>query len=221
MRDKRWTAAQLEVEGSEEIKCLFNPESFGFTVSNKWTPDKVQAKPTPKLHFAGGNSGTFSLTLMFDTTDDGTPVTDYTNRLVKLMEIDESLPGYDAKRNKGRPPWVKFHWGTHIHTYKSVVQSVDVTFTYFSMEGTPLRAKVTLKLIQLEHAENHPLQNPTSGTPKPNRSHQVQVGETLDRISARYFGDSTRWREIAVMNDISDPLDLTPGTYLSIPGRNR
>ena len=47
--------------------------------------------------------------------------------------------------------------------------------------------------------------------------HRVQPGETLDRISAKYYGDSTRWRQIASANGISDPLALRNGSLLSIP----
>lgn len=211
--------AELEPEKGARIPCMFNPETFSFSRTNDWKPDRVQAKNTPSLQYAGGQSGTFDLNLVFDTTPTGTSVTDHTNKLVKLMEIDTSLPGFDRERNKGRPPWVKFHWGTHLHTYKAIVQSVNVSFTYFSHEGLPLRAKVDMKLVQYEADDQFGLQNPTSGTPKPNRSHQVQVGDTLDRIAARYFGDATRWRDIAAANGISDPLDLRPGTYLAIPGR--
>ena len=60
---------------------------------------------------------------------------------------------------------------------------------------------------QYEPDANWGPQNPTSGTPKPNRTHQVQVGDTLDRISARYYGDSTQWRAIAGANGIADPFD--------------
>jgi nucleoid-associated protein YgaU len=45
----------------------------------------------------------------------------------------------------------------------------------------------------------------------------VQPGETLDRISARYYGDSTQWRRIAAANGISDPLSVRSGALLSIP----
>jgi nucleoid-associated protein YgaU len=47
--------------------------------------------------------------------------------------------------------------------------------------------------------------------------HRVQPGETLDRISSRYYGDATRWRQIASANGITDPLALRSGTLLSIP----
>ena len=116
---------------------------------------------------------------------------------------------------------MKFHWGTHLHSFKAVVKSIEVSFTYFSSEGMPLRANVEMSLEQYEPDANWGPQNPTSGTPRPNRTHQVQVGDTLDRIAARYYGDSTRWRDIAAANGIADPLDLRPGTLLAIPDRAR
>ncbi|MEX2627965.1 MAG: LysM peptidoglycan-binding domain-containing protein [Ilumatobacteraceae bacterium] len=212
--------AYLEPETGPRIDCMFNPEKFSLKAANSWSPDEVPGKGRPAMRFSGGQSGSFSLDLVFDTTTDGKSVTTHTDKLLKLMEIDPSLPGYDEARNNGRPPWVKFHWGTHIHSYKAIITSTDVTFTYFSHEGLPLRANVQLSLTQFEPEGNWGPQNPTSGTPKPNRTHQVQVGDTLDRIAARYYGDATRWRDIAALNGISDPLDLSPGAHLAIPERS-
>jgi nucleoid-associated protein YgaU len=47
--------------------------------------------------------------------------------------------------------------------------------------------------------------------------HRVQPGETLDRISAQYYGDATQWRRLAAANAVEDPLGLRPGTLLSVP----
>jgi LysM repeat protein len=213
--------AYLEPETGPKIDCMFNPARFSFTTANRWESDRVPGKGSPTLRFAGGEGGSFNLSLVFDTTSTGRAVTEHTGKLLKLMDVDTSLPGYEAARNNGRPPWVKFHWGTHLHSFKAVVKSADVTFTYFSNEGLPLRANVEMQLEQYEPDANWGPQNPTSGTPKPNRTHQVQVGDTLDRIASRYYGDSTKWRDIAAANGIADPLDLTPGGYLAIPERGR
>jgi nucleoid-associated protein YgaU len=45
----------------------------------------------------------------------------------------------------------------------------------------------------------------------------MMPGETLDRISARYYGDSNEWRSIAAANGIEDPLAVRPGSLLMIP----
>jgi len=213
--------AYLEVETGSRIECMFNPATFSFSQANRWTSDEVPGKSTPKMRYVGGEGGTFNLSLVFDTTVDGTAVSTYTNKLVKLMDVDTTLAGYDAERSNGRPPWVKFHWGTSLHSFKAVIKSIEVSFTYFSSEGLPLRASVNLSLEQYEPDANWGPQNPTSGTPKPNRTHQVQVGDTLDWISAQYYGDPTQWRSIAGANGICDPRDLRPGRLLAIPERGR
>jgi nucleoid-associated protein YgaU len=94
---------------------------------------------------------------------------------------------------------------------------MDMTFTYFSGAGVPLRANVTVNLTQYEPEASWGPQNPTSGTPSPQRLHQVHKGETLDRIAARHYKDSTKWRLIAEANGITDPLALKPGSMLAIP----
>jgi hypothetical protein len=209
--------AFLETESGTRINCMFNPAKFSFSTSNRWESDTIPGKSSPTKRFAGGDGGSFSLSLVFDTTGDGKSVTEHTNKLLGLMKVDTKLPGYDPQRNNGRPPWVKFRWGTQIHTFRAIIKSMDVAFTYFSSDGMPLRANVEMSCEQFEPDENWGRQNPTSGTPKPNRTHQVRVGDTLDRVAAQYYGDSTKWRSIANVNGIADPLAIKPGQLLAIP----
>jgi len=208
--------AYLETERGTQIPCLFNPTTIKIVKTNAWSADDASGRNAPELVFDGGGSGTMDLDLIFDTTADGKAVTTYTNKLVDLMAVDKQLSDYDSATDTGRPQWVKFHWGD-MHTFKAAITSMDVTFTYFSSAGVPLRANVSMSLTQFEAAENWGPQNPTSGTPTPTRLHQVQRGETLDRISARHYKDSTKWRLIAEANGITDPLALKPGSILSIP----
>jgi hypothetical protein len=135
---------------------------------------------------------------------------------MKLMDIDPDLPGTDPEHNNARPPTVVFHWGD-LHSFRAVVTDLRLSFTYFSSTGVPLRADAQLELRQFEASDAFSRQNPTSGTPKPSRVHRIQPGETLDRISARYYGDSTQWRRLAAANGIEDPLALRPGALLDIP----
>lgn len=211
--------AFITTEGGEKISCMFNPSKFSMSMGNRWESESTAGQHAPSKRFSGGNSGTFSLSLMFDTTGTGASVTTYTNKLLGLMKIDPALAGFDAARNNGRPPWIKFAWGTEIHTYKAIITTMSVSFTYFSSDGKPLRASIEMSCEQYEPDDNWGPQNPTSGTPKPNRTHQVRVGDSLDRISARYYGDSTKWREISNANGIHDPLALRPGSILAIPER--
>lgn len=208
--------AYLELEGGERVPCLYNPESLRLSRSNSWISNSMPGKGVPTLSFAGTNGALLSIDLVFDTTADGKPVTDHTGKLMKLMDVDPNLPGSNEETNNARPPTVVFHWGD-LHSFRAVVSDLAIAFTYFSSSGVPLRADMSLVLFQYEQSDAFGPQNPTSGTPKPGRVHRLQPGETLDRISARYYGDATRWRTLAAANGVEDPLALVPGTLLDIP----
>ena len=209
--------AYLEIEGSaDRIPCLFNPSELQLSRRNAWAADSRPGKGVPTLRYAGASSGHLQLDLFFDTTHDGQAVTKHTGRILQLMDVNAELPGSDQQSNNVRPPWVIFHWGD-LHSFKAVVQDLELSFTYFASNGVPLRARMQLNLRQYAPSMAFGPQNPTSGTPRPHRVHRVQPGETLDRISAQYYGDATRWRALAVANGIEDPLALRAGALLSIP----
>lgn len=208
--------AYLEIEGGERIPCLFNPAQLSITKSNVWAAEARAGRAAPTARFLGSQSGYIALDLFFDTTADGTPVTRHTGKILGLMDIDPTLPGSDESSQNLRPRHVTFHWGD-LHAFKAVITDLVLTFTYFSNTGVPLRAHLSLTLMQYEPSDAFGPQNPTSGTPRPQRTHRVQAGETLDRIAAQYYGDSTRWRTLAEANAIADPLAVKPGAVIAIP----
>lgn len=201
--------AYLETETGQQIPFLFNPASIETTRSVTWKPQESPGENAPTLTWDRGSAATMKFELMLDTTDTGSDVTVHTNKLLNLTKVDNQ---------KGRPLWVRLGWG-RMSSFRAVITSVSLTFTYFSAAGVPLRAKATLNLMQYQDEASYPLQNPTSGTRKLDRMHLVQPGETLDRIAYTAYGDATRWRVIAERNRIADPLRLRPGTRLILPER--
>ena len=208
--------AELHTEKNEVIKFLFNPADLTLTKSATWNAAENKGGNAPELRFSAGQSGTLALSITLDTTDTGEDVTYHTNKLLDLLKVDMSLAGSDKNRNKGRPPWVEFHWGP-LHSFRAVVERLQIKFTYFAADGMPLRAKADLALKQYADEAVQPLQNPTSHTPSLQTVHRLSHGETLDRLAARHYADPTRWRLIAEANDIVDPLGLHPGDLLVIP----
>ncbi len=216
------TKATIDIEKGanigtgDQIKCMFNPSEFTVTRGASWVRHPVQGKGQPEMRFVSATSGSFDLNLMFDTTQEGTSVGRYTDALLHLIEPNKNLPSSDAKTK--RPPFVWFSWGKW-RSFKAVVSNVAITFTYFSSEGTPLRANANVSFIQPVEDDAWPPQNPTSHTPMPHRIHRVQRGESIDRIAAKYYSDSTDWRRIVEANGITDPIRLEPGVLLIIPKR--
>ncbi len=208
--------AFIEPEKGGRIDCLFNPAELTIAKQNQWSEVKAPGRNTPKLTFSQGSPGTITMELTLDTTATGEAVTTYTGQLLQLMKIDKALPDSNSKTNSARPPYCVFHWGD-FHSFKAIIQSLSIRFTYFAGNGTPLRAKAQVSFKQFEDEDAYGPQNPTSGTPNPHLVHQVSVGETLDRIAAAKYGDPTRWRLLAETNGVVDPFELRPGTTLMIP----
>lgn len=201
--------AYLQTEDGDTITFLFNPQQLSYTRTVSWGQQGSPLENAPQLTFDRGQSATISFDLIMDTTDTGGDVSVHTNAVMALMTVDET---------KRRPPWVQLGWG-RLSSFKAVVTSVTVAFTYFASDGTPLRARVNVALKQFQDEGLHPLQNPTSGTRRRERLHVVRPGETLDRIAYQAYGDSTRWRAIAVRNGIQDPMRLPSGMRLVLPER--
>ncbi len=113
-------------------------------------------------------------------------------------------------------PWVVFQWGSFSTArFQSYVESVDVTYTLFGTTGVPIRATCQVQLHEIPTKTKG--QNPTSGALTARRVHRLVVGDSLQSLAWREYGDATVWRVIAESNGIDDPSMLAPGTELILP----
>lgn len=114
------------------------------------------------------------------------------------------------------PPLLALSWGAQ--WFDACLTSASAQYTVFAADGTPTRAEVTLGLTEVELPEKR--QNPTSGSLVGRRSHQVVVGDSLHSIATAEYGDPRHWRDLALANDLDDPLALLPGRRLMLPARD-
>jgi Contractile injection system tube protein/LysM domain len=207
--------AKIEVDGeSSVIECWFNPTEYSISKTNLWEFKPGPGKGLPPAEFAGGMPRQLSLELFFDSTDSDKDVRDVTNRLLKMMEVNGG----------GRPPLITFTWGA-TNSFKAVPQSLNLRYSLFQPDGSPLRAHATLQLAQAEKTQD--ASSPpggTSGGGNPTTrgidaigTHVVRDGDSLQSIAFNAYGDATQWRPIAEANGIDDPLSLRRGSRLAIP----
>jgi len=96
------------------------------------------------------------------------------------------------------------------HGFQCIVENVTQKFTLFSPLGIPLRATLTVRLREYQTLTELAEALTQSVT-------LVAEGQTLDQIASREFNDPSKWRQIAEMNGIDDPLDLSAGLSLELP----
>ena len=89
-------------------------------------------------------------------------------------------------------------------------------FTLFSSEGVPLRATVTLVLIEYRPLHQQ-IAEMRLNSPDKTHSHALSDKETLSWLAGKYYNNQRRWRSIAEENRIEDPRRLYAGKMLQIP----
>ena len=211
--------ARLEIEGGQTLTCLFNPNEYAISKANAWTVKPVVGASLPSPQFSGGHARELTLNLLFDADPSSGDVTSATDALFAMMEVNSSLAS--GRTNQARPPSITFAWGTFT-SFKAVCSRLNVQFTMFKPDGTPIRATAALTLIQVEKdprsGQGTPAaaQNPTTRAERM-RVHIVRAGDSLQSIAYAHYGDPNRWRTIARENGIDDPLNLERGAELSVP----
>lgn len=118
------------------------------------------------------------------------------------------------------PPTVIFLWGPPIFGFFYEVMIKQCTFTYerFNPMGIPVRAKVSLSMVQVPNILSQLPTNPTSGGLSGRSTHVFRSGDSLQSLATTYYGRPGMWRQIAAVNKIDDPTRVRPGDTIYLPG---
>jgi hypothetical protein len=120
-------------EGPSELEVHFNPASLHLTITNTLRGRGQQRSVSER-------TSKLAMELVFDTTGSGDDVRESTGKLAAWMG------------HTGTPQQLlRFDWGGHFVFY-GTIESYSETIEYFSPEGVPLRATVSLTLSDTEPA---------------------------------------------------------------------
>ncbi|MCJ8500108.1 hypothetical protein [Desulfatitalea alkaliphila] len=131
-----------ERQRDNRVTVHFNPESLDITFTNSVRRGQ---RNQPAQVTVTETTAALSMELLFDTTLNGVDVRTETNQLARMMDPAQQQP---RRNNRSRriPSIVIFQWGTlwfegYIDNYKEKLE-------FFSDQGVPLRATVTLSMTQ-------------------------------------------------------------------------
>jgi hypothetical protein len=198
--------------GGKVVEVQFNPELLKLTFANTIVQPQGgdQSAGNSGRQFVGDGTTKLALQLWFDATAmEKDPVDDV--RRVTSKVVYFITPHKTGDPKKCLPPGVQFQWGTFI--FKGMVDGLEESLEYFSPEGKPLRASITLtlsaqKILEVEFTKQEP---PTPGEAPLNAARQ---GESLQTMAARAGKDD--WQSIAAANGIEDPLRMAAGALVDL-----
>lgn len=150
---------------------------------------------------------------------DGPNVQKYCARLLQWT-YPENLA--ETAQCAAEVPVLKFRWSEFslpwpLANLELVLQKVDIEFNRFTDQGRPVRATATLSCKMKVSREPVKGQNPTSGGLPDRSGFRVTEGQSIQGIARQRYGDPDRWRDVAEVNGIDDPLRIRPGDLLYLP----
>ena len=195
-----------------KIFVQFNPADLADSYNARYTHARVSQESGK--NFVQVNRGDFTVKLFYDTSEVSRPeernVADGVKELRALQGPTEAIGDTQV------PPICTFVWGNFV--YRGVVTSIQANYGYFSKDGFPLRAdvSVTFSSSKSEHEAQRSSSRKNSRVLR-----TVRAGDRLDLIAADVYGDPGEWPRIAEANGIADPVGFPAaedlGSQLAIP----
>lgn len=219
-----------------KVKVQFNPETLKVTFANQIVQPSGPGdqRGTPGRQFVGAGTTKLSLQLWFDVTalpQDSKAVKDVrrlTQDIAFFITPKEVEPGKDGPQFV--PPAVRFMWGSF--QFDGMVDSLEENLEFFSPDGRPLRASMSLGLTQQKITKYE--FNPTAGdaagpgagegkrrnpqtprTPGTSPLTPAPQGSTMQGL-ADAQGRGGDWQSIASANGIENPRRLDPGQLIDV-----
>ena len=221
--------------GGKSVNVQFNPESLKVSFSNQIVQPNNAGGSTgdqsndAARQYVGAGTTKLSFQLWFDvgaqSPDDPQSVTDV-RELTKNVAffITPQLDG-----NKYIPPTVSFQWGSF--KFDGIMDSLDETLEFFSDQGIPLRAGMSVNMSQqrIEAFSGQSGSLAASRTPPGVASiggasgaaagtvalAQAPSGSNLQSMAAS-MGMGANWQDIAEANGIEDPRQLPTGAFINL-----
>lgn len=217
----------------KRVQVQFNPESLKVAFANQIVPPENGSQPrrsnardqraTSSIQFVGKGTTKLSVQLWFDVTGE-LPTAKQNESDVRQLTKDVAYfitpKPTDRDPNKFNPPGVRFLWGTF--KFDGIMESLEESLEFFSPEGKPLRASVTINLVQqeIQFAFNDEFQGGASAANRPSQPAPgtrpmtpAPANSNLQSLAAAQgLGDN--WQAIAAANGIENPRQLAPGQLI-------
>jgi hypothetical protein len=211
-----------EINADKKMIVQFNPDSLKVSFANQLQTSQGDQNGPQTRQFVGAGTTKLSVTLWFDVNapqPEDSNVGDVRKLTQKVAYFITPRPD-DTDRTKLLPPAVRFVWGSF--RFDGMMDSMEENIEFFSNEGIPLRASVTLALSQQRITEFAFAKEaaPPPGIGSGNEAvgtrplAQAASGASLQSIASA--SGKSDWQSIAAANGIENPRLLQVGQLIDL-----
>jgi len=210
--------AKPEAAPTLKVAVQFNPELLKVSFANQIQTSEGAGdqRGSPAQQFVGAGTTKLAVQLWFDVNapQEGETVNDVRKMTEKITHFITPKP--DPKDNKKfLPPGVRFIWGSF--QFDGLMESLEESLEFFSNEGIPLRASITMNLSQQKIDQyKFPRAAPAKiALPGTRPLTAAPAGSTVQNLAANQ-GKADDWQSIAAANGIENPRNLQVGQLLDL-----
>ena len=215
--------AKPEEAAKKKVPVQFNPETLKVSFANQiQTPEggggggSGDQRGGAAQQFVGAGTTKLTLQLWFDVNapQEGEEVLDVRKMTEKVTYFITPAPDKKDKK-KFIPPGVRFIWGSF--QFDGIMESIEESLEFFSSEGIPLRASMTLNLTQQKiDTYKFPKDAPARlALPGTRELTAVEDGATAQDLASK-AGKGDDWQSVAAANGIENPRQLQAGMLLDM-----
>ena len=202
-----------------EFEAMFNPASFQQSYAIAWDQKQGPGSSGAEMDYAWSDPQKLTLDLILD----GTGVHEFGFNLLRRRLVKDQVRNfldvaYSFQGNTHQPNYLNVAWGTL--DFDCRLQNVDVSYTAFERDGTPLRAELKVTFIGDKEAGRRAKEERRS-SPDLTHSRTIRQGDTLPLLTREIYGSPKHYLAVARWNGLDDFRNLSPGQTLLFPPLER
>ncbi len=193
----------------ETFVVMFNPNTYTQKYEVEYQDRQGQGDTGSPQVFGKIKPQEYTFEFLFDGTGAALPCIDVQKTVERFLSVTGKHDG-----EIHRPKYLKLSWGALIS--KCVLKSGEITYTLFKRDGFPLRAKIKATFAEnIEDALR--VADERKSSPDLTHVHEVKAGEHLSLLAHHYYGDASRYVQVAQFNNLKNYRHLIIGQKLAFP----
>lgn len=205
-----------------KLKCyevMFNPSTLSLKYENRFSRQQGINTSSAESSYQYTRPRSLNLELIVDVTarnqtKEISSVKQKVEDIIKLLVMNGDIH---------QPPFLKLHWGEmqwgtggSSTTFDCRVCSIDVTYTLFARDGTPLTAKLVTEFIEDVNDQKR-IRLERKNSPDLTHIRVVTAGNSLPLLAQEVYQNPLLYLKIAQHNNLDNFRGIANGTTLYFP----
>jgi len=186
----------------------FNPETYSTKYEADYHKAQGDGDTAKELKFSGIKPRTFN----FEFLIDGTGASGEKREVEAEVQLFKRA--IEFRGDEHRPAFLLLIWGNFI--VAAVLETLDIKYTLFRANGTPLRAILSTSFKEHTPKELEILRKVLL-SPDLTTRRMVDTGEKLPLMTHRVYDNGRHYLEVARANQLTNFRNVEPGVFLDFP----